>query len=106
MGERPAKTQIFRTFEDIRQVLLRDWDPIGVKDSPEAQDEYDSYVWPVYSILLKRGGPRDVAAYLAELVQESMGLGTSQDREEIVADYMAIAKKICAIDVKGGNHAL
>jgi hypothetical protein len=34
--------------ESIRLVLLRDWDPIGVQDVPEAQDEYDSYVGGVY----------------------------------------------------------
>ncbi len=30
--------------ESIRQVLLREWDPIGVRDVAEAQDEYDGYV--------------------------------------------------------------
>lgn len=28
----------------IAEILLREWDPIGVVDTPEAQDEYDSYV--------------------------------------------------------------
>jgi hypothetical protein len=36
--------------ESIREILLRDWDPIGVNDVPEAQDEYDSYVGGVYRL--------------------------------------------------------
>ncbi|WP_272939013.1 hypothetical protein [Sinorhizobium meliloti] len=27
----------------VRDVLLRDWDPIGISDIPEAKDEYDAY---------------------------------------------------------------
>ncbi len=42
---RAAKIQ-----DSIRQVLRRDWNPIGVGDEwPE--DEYDSYIAPVYRIL-------------------------------------------------------
>ena len=36
----------------IRQVLLRDWNPIGVNNDPELADEYDSYIAPVYRILV------------------------------------------------------
>ena len=28
----------------IRHVLLEVWDPIGIKDEPNAQDEYDAYM--------------------------------------------------------------
>ncbi len=28
----------------IRKILMEEWDPIGVSDIPEAQDEYDSYI--------------------------------------------------------------
>lgn len=37
--------------KSIGEVLLSDWDPIGVNDVPEAQDEYDSYVGDVYRML-------------------------------------------------------
>ena len=39
----------------IRQVLLHDWDPIGVADVPEAQDEYDSYISQIYGMLIRQG---------------------------------------------------
>ena len=38
----------------IREILLRDWDPIGVADVPEAQDEYDSYISQIYGLLIRR----------------------------------------------------
>jgi hypothetical protein len=35
-------------------VLMREWDPIGVADVPEAQDEYDSYISQTYGMLIRR----------------------------------------------------
>src|SRR5437764_14442817 len=61
----------------IREVLLREWDPIGVRDEPRAQDEYDSYVGGVYRLLASGASPRSVAAHLAKLEAEEMGLGVS-----------------------------
>ena len=35
--------------DSIRQILFRDWDPIGVSNDDEwPDDEYDSYIAPVY----------------------------------------------------------
>jgi len=36
----------------IRHVLMDVWDPIGVKDEPNAQDEYDGYLGGVYELLV------------------------------------------------------
>jgi hypothetical protein len=36
----------------IREILMHEWDPIGVRDAPEAQDEYDAYVGRVYVMLV------------------------------------------------------
>ena len=36
----------------IRRALLIEWDPIGVGQMPEAQDEYDSYVPQIYKMLI------------------------------------------------------
>ena len=40
-----------RYHDGIRRILLNDWDPIGVADIAEAQDEYDSYVGKIYGML-------------------------------------------------------
>jgi hypothetical protein len=44
-----------RITVDIRHVLMSVWDPIGIKDRPNAQDEYDSYLGGVYQPFGKRG---------------------------------------------------
>ena len=36
----------------VREVLMRHWDPIGVSDHPQAQDEYDSYGAKAYVMLM------------------------------------------------------
>jgi hypothetical protein len=42
------------SIRSVRRVLLEDWDPIGIRDVPQASDEYDSYVMPIYGILRQR----------------------------------------------------
>jgi len=58
----------------IRTILLREWDPIGVRDVPEAQDEYDSYAMPLYSFLRQRPSEDAVVGHLYRLETENMGL--------------------------------
>jgi hypothetical protein len=48
----------------IRLVLLQDWDPIGVADIPEAHDEYNSYVGPMYRMLASSASEDETAAEL------------------------------------------
>ena len=58
----------------IRAVLLREWDPIGVRDVPEAQDEYDGYVGGVYRLLANGATAPELAEHLARIERDSMGL--------------------------------
>ena len=44
-----------RIRTEIRRVLMTVWDPIGVRDEPNAQDEYDSYLGGVFGLLTRRG---------------------------------------------------
>jgi len=46
-----SKNDIQRIQDEIRQVLVSVWDPIGIKDEPRAQGEYDSYVGGVFNLL-------------------------------------------------------
>jgi hypothetical protein len=40
--------QADRIMDDIRQVLLKEWDPVGVGKDTDIQDEYDSYIGGIY----------------------------------------------------------
>jgi len=58
----------------IRHVLMDVWDPIGVKDEPNAQDEYDGYLGGVYELLVRGACDEDIEDHLWRIVTERMGL--------------------------------
>ncbi|WP_338556790.1 hypothetical protein [Erwinia sp. E_sp_B04_7] len=72
-------------YEQIRAVLLHDWDPIGVKDIAEADDEYDAYVQPIYEMLRSGKKAEDIYYYLHWLVTEHMLLDGDSDLDHKIA---------------------
>ena len=69
----------------INTILWRDWDPIGC-GVPE--DEYESYVWPVYKLLID-GEPREkVADYLRWVADAYITVSVSEDRLRVVVDKL------------------
>ena len=58
----------------IRHVLLHVWDPIGIKDEPNAQDEYDSYLGGVYELLVSGASDERIEDHLWRIVTERMEL--------------------------------
>lgn len=58
----------------MRHVLLDVWDPIGVKDEPNAQDEYDGYIGRLYELLVSRAPNSELVDYLYWAVHDNMGL--------------------------------
>lgn len=58
----------------VRQILMSEWDPIGVNDTPEAADEYDGYIGPLLDLLNARASSDEVAEYLQTVEIERMGL--------------------------------
>ena len=81
--------------EQIRSILLNDWDPIGVADVPEAQDEYDSYIVGVYRLLISGVSERDVAEHLLRIESDWMGLGGAS-----VTGLLPVAHKLLSLDVR------
>jgi hypothetical protein len=70
----------------IRRILMEDWDPIGVRDWPDAVTEYDTYVGGVGEMLHEGASAAEVEAYLNDMREEAIGLGpSSSGRERDVA---------------------
>ena len=65
-------SRLIRT--QIRKVLLNVWDPIGVQNEPNAQDEYDGYVGEIYGLLVKKATDQEITDRLLYIVRETMGL--------------------------------
>lgn len=86
----------WREIEDsIRQVLVQDWDPIGVGD--RSPDEYDGYIQPIYWMLMKSRSEDEIAKFLRKTKTKDMGMfdwfGGSHHRK--------IAQKLLGLDVRG-----
>lgn len=62
---------------EVGQVLLRYWDPLGVAGTPEASDEYQSYVGGVVSLLARGKSTRELAEHLVRVETEAMGFEDS-----------------------------
>jgi hypothetical protein len=66
--------RIGEIHRQIEAVPLRDWDPIGAKKAPKAQDEYREYVRQVFDIAVQTRSKRAVAMHLLRIERERMGL--------------------------------
>jgi hypothetical protein len=59
----------------VRELLMHEWDPIGVKDVPEAQDEYDFYVGEIYVMLMDgKANATAINERLWDIATNHMGL--------------------------------
>jgi hypothetical protein len=67
----------------VREILFREWDPIGVSGILEASNEYDSYADAAYVMLMEGGSASTIASYLLKVATEHMGL----------ADHGGLAEK-------------
>ncbi|MCM5555156.1 hypothetical protein [Pleomorphomonas sp. NRK KF1] len=74
----------------VRDLLMREWDPIGVFGIEEASDEYDAYVGSVYVMAMdERAAAHDIAAFLLDIETRHMGLAPGdQARARRVAEML------------------
>ena len=86
-----------RGSRELRSLLMEEWDPVGARDTPEAYDEYDSYIGQLGRKLYEGADTRAVAEYLAWVETAMMGLpAAAHDRmgvgESITAWYTAATR--------------
>lgn len=75
-------------YEAVHYSVLHDWDPIGIRNIPEAKDEYDSYVPRICELLKLPNCRSDLVSYLWWLVTEQMGLSGNRQVTEDFADRL------------------
>lgn len=73
----------------IRALLMREWDPIDIRDEPAARDEYDSYVPHIAGMVMAKKSPAELADYLLDIEKKRMGLTGNADRVRSVAIRLA-----------------
>lgn len=83
------------SHEQIRTALIERWDPIGVREIPEARGEYDHYVPSIYRMLITRCSKQEIFDYLWWLETEHMGLNGDMQTTKIFVDYLySLGKEI------------
>ena len=87
------KAQSRRIRKQIHDVLLETWDPIGIKDEPNAQDEYDGYIGKLYDLLTSGASDSEIMDYLHWSVYETIGLDATRD------DMLPTLSELRKIDV-------
>lgn len=81
-------------YDDVRDCLLNDWDPIGVNDTPAACDEYDNYVSGLCDLLKRGTDANKLRNHLVRIETINMGLSEPSKRiDEVVGKLLAIANK-------------
>lgn len=70
-------------YKAIRDVLLTDWDPIGVPGIPD--DEYDNYIPAIYGMLAQGRSEQEIADYLSQIEIDWMGFTPVRSHLEAVA---------------------
>jgi hypothetical protein len=81
-------TPFDRLCANIRDVLLHDWDPVGIHDVREAQDEYDRYVTSVARLVTDDSSPAALARYLLELESEITGMQGDAEKARLIAERL------------------
>lgn len=88
------KERAVRVQDSIRHILFYDWDPIGISDQANIDDEYDSYIGPVYRMLIENRKEEELVKFLLQLERNAMGL-PSRSPEQL----RPAARKLLALDV-------
>ena len=81
--------RVWTTKLQMRQVLLEEWDPIGIRDEPLAQDEYDSYLGHIYDLLARNASEHEIVKHLNQLETVSMGM-----RKRPVEKLLSVAQSL------------
>ena len=87
MGTRlnPQELALYRAVDEVLHYV---WDPIGIAGIPRARDEYQGYVPQVFSLLRSRVAEAEIAAHLAEVASNRMGLSNTQQQSSKAASVL------------------
>jgi len=69
----------------VREILMQEWDPVDVRDVPEASSEYDVYVDAILQMVLAGASQAKLSDHLLSIEADSMGLPGDERRSDRVA---------------------
>jgi hypothetical protein len=89
------KPKMAESLREIQHILLHEWDPIGVRSSPAAESEYDSYAVPIYSFLRHQPSETELVDHLYQIETKRMGLTRFGMRRHL----KPVAKRLLEVDL-------
>ena len=75
-------------LDEIREILLADWDPLNVGDSPKLSDEYDRYIPGVVALLNRGASVQEIERFLKG-IEASFGISAEPQRSRRAAIRLA-----------------
>lgn len=72
-------------YAAIHRIVTIEWDPIGVGDTPEGNDEYNSYIPALYELIQARAPVESIARYLNKVAVDAFGLDDNAERTRLCA---------------------
>jgi hypothetical protein len=92
-------------MDAVREILLRDWDPLNVRENEQCRDEYDRYALAIVKLLRSGADAFKLSATLANFEQHSMGLPRpSEERQHCVAKLLLSAASSASSRLQARNQ--
>ncbi len=84
-------------YEEIYDILWKEWDPIGISCTDCPRDEYNEYLPRVYNIAVSTNDPQRIAEYLEYVTIEIMGLGSNMEHALTIAKRVLYQRSVCGL---------
>jgi len=72
----------------VRVILLRHWDPIGIRDIARCSDEYDNYIPKIVQLLEDGADEYKIREHLLQIETVAMGMRGKPERCRHVAEML------------------
>lgn len=76
-------------MNDVREILLKQWDPLDIGDNPQLSNEYDAYVTTIAGLLASEGASYEaIDKQLSRIEHQEMGIHGLADRRHAAAEAL------------------
>jgi hypothetical protein len=79
--------------KSVKEILLNEWDPIGVKNNPKAKSEYDSYALRILGMLANGTDEGKIEIFLTDTVTKDFELKANTELTRAVSKKLISLKK-------------
>jgi len=86
----PQDEELYKRIDEFVHYI---WDPIGIREIPQARDEYNSYLAAIFS-RVKAGNADEIVEYMKSAAEENMGLSFDQEKAKKIACVLLEWKRV------------